>query len=67
MNKQTSFNPYSQEMLPEGFKYPKSYLELSKDTSSINWDSPADTIYSSLYQAKLLAEFHLALMGGVGA
>lgn len=40
MNKQISFNPYPQEMLPEGFKYPKSYLELSKDTSTINWDSP---------------------------
>ncbi|STZ74834.1 Uncharacterised protein [Moraxella lacunata] len=39
MNKQTSFNPYPQEMLPEGFKYPKSYLNLSKDTSTINWDS----------------------------
>ncbi|MDO4895315.1 SMI1/KNR4 family protein [Moraxella sp.] len=38
-SKQTSFNPYSQEMLPEGFNYPKSYLELSKDTSTINWDS----------------------------
>lgn len=39
MNQQTSFNPYPQEMLPKGFKYPKSYLELSKDTSTINWDS----------------------------
>ncbi|UTO04527.1 SMI1/KNR4 family protein [Moraxella sp. FZLJ2107] len=39
MKKQISFNPYSQEMLPGGFKYPKSYLNLSKDTSTINWDS----------------------------
>lgn len=39
MNKQTSFNPYPKEILPEGFSYPESYLDLSKDTSSINWNS----------------------------
>lgn len=39
MNKQTAFNPYPQEMLPNGFQYPASYLELSKDTSVIKWDS----------------------------
>lgn len=38
MVRQDKFTPYPKEMLPSGFKYPKSYLDLSQSTNTINYD-----------------------------
>lgn len=35
MIEQKSFTPYPEHMLPKGFKYPESYLKLSKSTDTI--------------------------------